>query len=600
MTRRSLTFLLIILLVLAFPLGIAAQQDESNINILVRFTNGGQPRQQFTAFEGTVRVRRVIRPLHLVNLQVPANKVDEVINALASRPDVLYVERDGIMKGTFVPNDPDYSTRQYAPQTMNMETAWNYTTGSGNVIIAVVDSGVSLDHPEFAGRVLPGYDFVNNDNDPSDDQGHGTHVAGIAAAGLNNGIGMAGICGNCKILPVKVLNNYNTGLWSDVAAGITYAADHGAKVINLSLGGTSDSQAVHDAVRYATEKGALVVAAAGNDGSNELFYPAAYTETVAVAATDYHDAHWSLSNYGNFIDVAAPGVAIYSTLWTADAGNSYGYKSGTSMAAPQVSGIAGLLFSQDGSRTNADVRQLLTSTADDLGDPGWDPYFGYGRVDGGRALAAGAGASLGSINGFTYSDPNGNGQRDANENSPVPDVTLHLLNAEGQVVDTTTSTADGTYHFDNVTAGNYQLDAEAPAGLYVTTPHPTDIIVGNGEDVTGVDFGLIAPTNVIVLAFQAYADSNGVQVSWSAIDDAFIEGYTLERSDRATGPWQVVTRLEPLMTDQYTVLDRKPPAEPSLWYRLVVNEGESQVVVGPVAVNGQVVTPTSFLPTVTR
>jgi len=602
MQHRIVTGILIILLLLTVPFGVmAAQPKDSQVSLLVRFSGQESVSGRLSSLPTTVQVHRVIRPLHIFDLRVNAAQVDQVIARLAARPDVLYVERDGQMTGMFTPNDPGYSSNQYAPQHMNMPTAWDYTTGSGNVIIAVVDSGVSPDHPEFSGRILPGYDFVNDDNDPSDDQGHGTHVAGIAAASINNGIGLAGICGACKILPVKVLNQYNVGNWSDIAAGITYAADHGAKVINLSLGGTGSSQAVHDAVQYATEKGALVVAAAGNDGADEAFYPATYTETLAVAATDTRDGHWSLSNYGAFVDVAAPGVSIYSTLWSADAGNTYGFKSGTSMATPAVSGLAGLLFSQNSSRTNQDVRQLIIDSAQDLGDPGWDPYFGYGLVDGGRALAAGAGASVGSISGMTYNDGNGNGQHDATETTPVSNVSLHLLDQNGQTVATVISGNDGTYYFANVTAGTYQLDLDTPSGLYATTSHPVSVTVGGGEAVTGLDFGLIAPTSVSLLSLQAKRNREGVTIRWRVMGDDTGTVYLLQRGQKASGPWSLVGQVEGTGYSQsYALSDRMDGPGVTAWYRLLVQSPAGQSVIGPIIVKGM--TPTlaarTFIPAV--
>ncbi len=586
MQRRITASILVILLLLTVPIGVlAAQPQDSQVSLLVRFKGHSAVSAQLFSLPTTVHVHRVIKPLNIVNLWVDAVHVDQVIARLAARPDVLYVERDGQMTGLFTPNDPGYSSNQYAPQHMNMSAAWDYTTGSTNVIIAVVDSGVSPDHPEFAGRVLPGHDFVNDDDDPRDDQGHGTHVAGIAAAGIDNGIGLAGICGQCKILPVKVLNQYNVGNWSNVAAGITYAADHGAKVINLSLGGTSNSQAVHDAVQYATQRGALVVAAAGNDGADEAFYPAAYTETLAVAATDTHDGHWSLSNYGAFVDIAAPGVSIYSTLWSADNGNTYGFKSGTSMATPEVSGLAGLLFSQDNSRTNQEVRQLIIDSAQDLGDPGKDPYFGYGLADGGRALAAGAGASVGSISGITYNDGNGNGQHDTTETTVVSNVPLHLLNQTGQIVATVTSGDDGRYLFANVTPGNYQIDVDAPAGYYVTTAHPASVTVGNGEAVAGQDFGLIAPTTVSVLSLRANRTRTGVIVRWYVTDNDRNVNYIIQHSATAEGHWTTVGQISGTSIQQfYTFEDHTDTDKGACWYRLLVDTPAGYSAIGPVTV----------------
>ncbi|MEJ5197500.1 MAG: S8 family serine peptidase, partial [Anaerolineae bacterium] len=284
-----------------------------------------------------------------------------LLSALASRPEVRYAERNGIACAGLTPTDPDYHDPYlvYAPQLLNAPLAWDYTTGYTTVTVAVVDTGVSLSHPEFAGRILPGWDFVNSDGDPSDDQGHGTHVAGIIAAAMNNGLGTTGLAPNVSILPVKVLNAAKSGTWANVSLGIRYAADHGAKVINLSLGGTTPSTALLDAIRYALSKGALVIAAAGNNGSSAPFYPAYYDEVMAVSATDEYDEYWTISNYGSWIDVAAPGSSIWSTYWTTSNPNAYGFMSGTSMAAPHVSGLAALIWSVNPSLSPAEVRDII-------------------------------------------------------------------------------------------------------------------------------------------------------------------------------------------------------------------------------------------------
>ena len=222
---------------------------------------------------------------------------------------------------TFVPNDPDYNNASivYGPQQINAPAAWDITLGDPNLILAVMDTGIDLTHPEFAGRLLPGYDFVNDDADPTDDNGHGTHVAGIVAAGIDNAFGIAGMAGRVKILPVKVLNASNMGWWSDVAAGITCAVDNGARVINLSLAGTAESLAVRDAITYAVSKDVVVMVAAGNDNSAVARYPAVYDNVIAVGATTYTSVRWILSNYGPNLDVMAPGAMV----WSARPGSAY-------------------------------------------------------------------------------------------------------------------------------------------------------------------------------------------------------------------------------------------------------------------------------------
>jgi len=303
---------------------------------------------------------------------------------------VQSVENDVLVEGAYVPNDPDVADHQrtYSLNAIHAIEGWDYTRGSTDIVIAVLDSGITSNHPEFRNRLLPGRDLVNNDDDPADDHGHGTHTAGIIAAGIDNNVGMAGICPNCTLLPVKVLNQNNAGTWSGVAAGILYATDQGARVINLSLGASVSSTTLEDAITYALAHDVVIVAAAGNMGVERKFYPAALEGVIAVSATDANDQRWSLSNMGDYIDVAAPGYAVYSTY--NDLENYYGgynYMSGTSMAAPHVAGLAGLILTQKPERSAEELYHIITATADKVGDANYDVYMGYGRINVARALA---------------------------------------------------------------------------------------------------------------------------------------------------------------------------------------------------------------------
>lgn len=338
---------------------------------------------------------------------------------------IVEIEPNVIVTGATLPNDPDLTDlqRSYGLQLTHAEGAWAYTRGSHETIIAVIDTGLLLNHPEFAGRVVPGYDFVNNDSDPSDDNGHGTHTAGIIAAGIDNEIGVAGVCPQCRIMPVKVLNQNNAGTWAGVANGLIYAADHQARVINLSLGAVVSSKTLESAISYAQEKGVLIVAAAGNMGIERNFFPAALDGVLAVSATDNQDQRWNLSNYGDYIDVAAPGYAIYSTY--NDLSNYYGgytYMSGTSMASPYVAGLAGLLFSQKPTRTALEVSHLITASADKFTDQAHDPYFGYGRINIERALAIEADTQWSVVEDDTNANgvPNGVGNLPLTEQFYLP------------------------------------------------------------------------------------------------------------------------------------------------------------------------------------
>jgi subtilisin family serine protease len=277
---------------------------------------------------------------------------------------------------------------------INAPEAWDMSRGSSSVRIAVIDTGVALTHPEFSGRLVDGYNFVNNNTYANDGHGHGTHVAGIAAAAGNNGFGIAGVAWNVRIIPIRVLDNSGSGYISDVVDGIGYAVNKGARVINLSLGSPEYSQSQQDMVTYAYNKGVLVVVAAGNCGSggsgcsrvDQPSYPAAGSHVLAVAATTRLDSLASFSTKGSYVDIAAPGAYILSTV----PGDDYSYDSGTSMAAPFVSGLAALIYSRYPTYTPTQVARAILAHAEDLGTTGWDSRFGCGRINAARSLAYGA------------------------------------------------------------------------------------------------------------------------------------------------------------------------------------------------------------------
>jgi subtilisin family serine protease len=318
-----------------------------------------------------------IEALAVYVLKVPAGAVAQSIASLAACPEVRLVEPNYISQAAdTIPSDPGWGL-QYGLVNIRAPQGWDISTGSSAVTIAIVDTGVDLGHPDLAAKIVPGFDFVNGDPVPQDDNGHGTHVAGIAAAITNNGAGVAGVSWGARIMPVKVLDASGSGTFANVAAGIVWAADHGAQVINLSLGADSASSVLEDAVNYAYSKGVILVAAAGNFGGEFVLYPARYPHVIAVAATDNTNDHAYFSNFGPEIDVSAPGVSIYST----ELGGVYGYHSGTSMSTPYVSGLAAILRGLPGSSGSPDlIAKDMESTALDLGLAGPDELYGYGLI----------------------------------------------------------------------------------------------------------------------------------------------------------------------------------------------------------------------------
>lgn len=343
----------------------------------------------------------------LYRLTVPVGGEETRATSLAARPDVLYAEPDYLFFATettpsdTTPNDSLYAQYQWNLRHIRANSGWDRTTGSSGVIIAIADTGIDLGHPDLAGKIVGGIDTVNGDFTAQDDNGHGTHVASIAASQSNNARGIAGVDWNARLMPIKVLNGEGSGSSLQVANGITWAADNGAKVLNMSLASSNSSSVVNNAVQYAYARGVLPVAAAGNyfEEGNPTSYPAAYAHVLAVAAVNDSDGHASYSNSGSYVDVAAPGGDPSSSSdsnlrhWIPGAywggsGVSYALLSGTSQAAPHVAGLAGLLLALNGAFTPDQLTQLITSSAVDVQAAGWDPFSGYGRIDVAAALAA--------------------------------------------------------------------------------------------------------------------------------------------------------------------------------------------------------------------
>ncbi|PLT29965.1 S8 family peptidase [Peribacillus deserti] len=290
-----------------------------------------------------------------------------------AEPNYIYMQNEAN-----VPNDSLYRRQyQWNLPVIQTEEGWDITRGSKNVIIAVVDTGVDLDHPDLERRITRGYNVLAKNSNPDDDNGHGSHVAGIIASETNNLRGIAGLTWYNKIMPVKVMNEKGYGNAFDVARGVIWATDHGADVINLSLGNYQPSAVMQEAIQYAYDRDVVITTAAGNDNTDQPSFPAAYPEVICVAAVDHNGNRAEFSNYGEYVDVAAPGVEIPSTYFH----KQYAALSGTSMAAPHVAALAGLIRSANPDLKNTKVMNIISRGTYDLGAKGYDPYFGMGLID---------------------------------------------------------------------------------------------------------------------------------------------------------------------------------------------------------------------------
>jgi thermitase len=328
-------------------------------------------------------LRRHLPELGFSIVDVPEESCAAVIASLQSTGLFAYVERDSYAHTAAVPNDPSYGSQWYLPRIHSAE-AWGVTTGSATIVVAVIDSGVDAAHPDLTSKLVAGWNFVKSTSETVDVLGHGTAVAGTVAAASNNSIGIAGVTWASKVMPLVVVDDTDYASYSNIAAAIQYAADQGVRIINISIGGPASSMTMQNAVDYAWKKGALIFASAMNDSTSSPRYPAACNHVVAVSATDSADHLAGFSNYGSWITLSAPGTNILST---ADRGG-YNFWSGTSFASPIVAGVAALCLAENPALGNAALLSILLDTADDIGTPGFDTSFGYGRINAYRAVAA--------------------------------------------------------------------------------------------------------------------------------------------------------------------------------------------------------------------
>jgi thermitase len=447
-------------------------------------------------------IEDIISEVNTIVLRVPDHALEAIERALSRNPRFKSVSKDYLRyQHSTTPNDYWYIGQWHLPKIQASE-AWGITVGEDNVVIAVVDGGIAA-VPDLAQKLLQGINIIEGGTDTTGGSGHGTAVAGVSAAITNNSIGVAGIAWLNKILPVKVYTSTGSTTCSAITKGIVWAADNGAKIINMSFGGPSECNGEKSAVDYAWGKGAVLVASAGNDSSTTPNYPAAYSNVMGVASTDPDDSLSFFSNYGSWLSIAAPGRYLVTTL----SNGGYAGFSGTSAAAPVVSGIAGLVLSTNPALSNSQVKSIIEKNADDLGAPGFDVYYGWGRVNAYKAVLAAIGtapppsdttppteAITSPANGATVSG-NITVSVSASDNVGVTRVELYL---DG-VLFATDSTAAYSFAWDTTQSSNgtHTLQAIAyDAASNSEASNIVSIIVNNSvTDATPPSVAIISPIN---------------------------------------------------------------------------------------------------------
>src|SRR5215213_4538112 len=545
--------ILVTLLVLTFPINRARAQKDRRIHVPpVRRDDEtfvpGRVLVKFRANVGLDHARQIIAALGARDaeelptigvfvLDLP-QEVSEAgfAKAMQMRPEVEFAELDQVLRpAEVVPNDPWFANWEGHLRKIQAPAAWSTTVGSSNVVIAILDTGVDATHEDLAGKILPGWNSYNNNSSTMDVSGHGTAVAGTAAAASNNGVGVASVCWSSAILPIRVSDMTGYATYSSIASGLTWAADHGARVANISYA-VSESSTVTSAAQYFQGKGGVVTSSAGNYSTFSSSLDNPYILTVS--ATDQFDVIYSYSNTGKNIDVAAPGDSFSTQM-----GGGYVSTGGTSYSAPIVAGVAALVFSANPQLSGNQVQNILKQSADDLGAAGWDPVYGSGRVNAARAvsMAAGGGPTADTIPptvGFVYptSAMTVFGvvpiQISATDNVGVSVVNLIL---DGTSIGTTTlspytfqwdstSVANGPHTFFGQAtdiAGNTStvaITVSVNNGIPDTTPPSVAISSpANGSKVSvNLPVYVNASDNVSVVRVELYADGVLVSASNSA------------------------------------------------------------------------------------
>ena len=499
--------------------------------LVVQRRNGASPAaaNQALASNGAWIVSQIPH-INVLVIQVPEPAADRVAAALERSGQFTFVEKDFIAKvSATTPTDPSFGS-QWHLSTIQAPSAWDFSKGASSITIGMIDSGVETSHPDLAGKLVPGWNFITGNSTIVDNTGHGTATAGTAAAATNNGIGVAGVGWANSIMPLVVVDSTDTASYSNMANAITYAADHGARVVNMSLAGSSGSSTLQSAITYAWNKGTIVVASAGNYSTSNLYYPAACDYAVAVSATDSTDALASFSNYGSWIDLAAPGVSVLTT----STGGSYAYWSGTSFSAPIVAGVAGLVLGAKPSLSAASLVSLLEQNADDLGSTGFDNSYGYGRVNAYRAVVAAQGTISVPAPTVSISSP-ANGSTVSGtiavQGTAVTSLAINsvqLLVDSQQVATGSGSTFSLSWNTSTFANGTHTLtvnafDTAGSVGTASISVNVNNVVV---SDTTPPSIAIMKPTDGASIS-SITTTSGQVQISVSATDNVAVSQVTV-------------------------------------------------------------------------
>ena len=574
--------MVVFLISLLFSSNVLAQSQGQgkvylNERIIVKFRGDLDPDVEDDIFtEHKVKKHKYMKELKsYVVLAKTKDDTLKTIEKLKKRFDVEYAEPDMYCEPVGkmdTPSDPDLGN-QWWVNNINLPAAWDINKGSANIVIAILDSGCDPTHPDLVGKYVPGYNFYDSNTNTADVRGHGTAVAGCAAAATNNGIGMAGAGRDCKLMPIRIADSTGYAYWSTLAQALQWAADKGAKVANASFA-CGESTTVQSAARYMNSKGGVFCCSAGNQATQ--LTGANTVEVICVGATDSGDNLASFSNYGTSVDVVAPGVATYTTQM----GGTYGYWSGTSFSSPITAGVCALMLSLNSSLKASDIDKFLKSSAKDLGDPGPDNKFAYGRIDAAGALRLisgvtppppvppqppAPGAPTVSI---TYPKSGETISGNYNFQVSVNNDTLSTLTMVSGNVDNLyivplnlvsgTSYA-GFWATTNVANGAHKFTVIAQNSAGLSTQASVDFNVNNtvapppGPDITSPNISIISPVN------GASLTRGTIQVSSTSYDnigvvrvELYVDGKYITNS--STSPFTVSWNARKALVGYHTIL----------------------------------------------